>query len=456
WGARSLKRTLHAGPDGAPSDGGGRDGAGRDGAGRDGAGRDGAGRDVKASFMLLWRVTITGRRRGHFSDHAKTLQLREKRCRRSDGAGRHGAGGAARRTVFNAGFGWAALAGLATGWYAITRPLDAICVLAPVAIAWMWDLRRLPARARIIIVGIVMLAGAPLIALQLAFDRAVTGQLLEAPLARYNRVYFNAASFGLQHYDPAFRPPSPVVQIQRVYDYLDQPAEQYFTTFHDALKLSATFRIPLALGSDMPTLLLIVLLPVSIMGLRNGRRWVLWSMAGCYLAGAGCFYIYMPQYALALAPSVIFALALGAAAIEQAWPAMGIARVLLPMLVLGLAVRTICLNDQKIFEPFPGTVSRTNYLALPKLVHKPALVMCRIGEYERVYEEPVYNWDVTWPDDAPIIRAHDLGAARNRALYQYYAKRQPERWVYLFDREKNTVTLLGQVCDLVGPAHHGR
>jgi len=30
--------------------------------------------------MLLWRLTITGRRRGHFSDHAKPLQLCEKRC----------------------------------------------------------------------------------------------------------------------------------------------------------------------------------------------------------------------------------------------------------------------------------------------------------------------------------------------------------------------------------------
>jgi len=31
--------------------------------------------------MLLWRLTMTGRRRGHFSDHAKPLQLCEKRCK---------------------------------------------------------------------------------------------------------------------------------------------------------------------------------------------------------------------------------------------------------------------------------------------------------------------------------------------------------------------------------------
>jgi hypothetical protein len=55
---------------------------------------------------------------------------------------------------------------------------------------------------------------------------------------------------------------------------------------------------------------------------------------------------------------------------------------------------------------------------------------------------------VVWPDDAPIIRAHDLGHA-NRQLYAYYAQRQPNRMVYHFDRTAGRLSPpLGNVADL--------
>jgi len=52
------------------------------------------------------------------------------------------------------------------------------------------------------------------------------------------------------------------------------------------------------------------------------------------------------------------------------------------------------------------------------------------------------------PDDAPIIRAHDLGLDRNRALFDYYAQRQPQRTVYLYDRARRSLVELGNVSDL--------
>jgi hypothetical protein len=60
-----------------------------------------------------------------------------------------------------------------------------------------------------------------------------------------------------------------------------------------------------------------------------------------------------------------------------------------------------------------------------------------------------------WPDDARIIRAHDLGPERNRELFRYYAQRQPQRTVYRFDRMTATLTRLGNVVDLalLPPAH---
>jgi hypothetical protein len=65
--------------------------------------------------------------------------------------------------------------------------------------------------------------------------------------------------------------------------------------------------------------------------------------------------------------------------------------------------------------------------------------------------EPVYNADVAWPDDAPVIRAHDLGV-RNRALFAYYGRVAPDRRVYRYDRIERggepVLTYLGTAGEL--------
>jgi hypothetical protein len=54
---------------------------------------------------------------------------------------------------------------------------------------------------------------------------------------------------------------------------------------------------------------------------------------------------------------------------------------------------------------------------------------------------------VLYPDDAAIIRAHDRGE-ENARLYAYYAQRQPQRIVYLYDLGDDSLTELGNVVDL--------
>jgi hypothetical protein len=77
---------------------------------------------------------------------------------------------------------------------------------------------------------------------------------------------------------------------------------------------------------------------------------------------------------------------------------------------------------------------------LSDLGRKPAVVLFRFDvENGNPHIEPVYNADVAWPDDAPVIRAHDLGPARNRELFEYYARRQPQRAIYLFDLSSATI-----------------
>jgi hypothetical protein len=81
-------------------------------------------------------------------------------------------------------------------------------------------------------------------------------------------------------------------------------------------------------------------------------------------------------------------------------------------------------------------------------VRAPAIILIRYSPQSSFHVEPVYNISTSNPDDARIIRAHDLGPARNAVLFQYYANRQPNRTVYLFDRATASLTSLGNVRDL--------
>jgi hypothetical protein len=84
---------------------------------------------------------------------------------------------------------------------------------------------------------------------------------------------------------------------------------------------------------------------------------------------------------------------------------------------------------------------------LEALPHKPAIVLFRFQRGNIIDMEPVYNADVAWPDNAPVIRAHDRGS-KNSELFAYYAARQPDRWVYLYDRGNDTLVDLGPVTKL--------
>ena len=76
-----------------------------------------------------------------------------------------------------------------------------------------------------------------------------------------------------------------------------------------------------------------------------------------------------------------------------------------------------------------------------------ALVLFHYSRQRPIDQEPVYNSTVAWPDDARIIRAQDLGP-RNRKLYEYYAKIQPDREVFLFDEASRRYIRLGNVAEL--------
>ncbi len=55
--------------------------------------------------------------------------------------------------------------------------------------------------------------------------------------------------------------------------------------------------------------------------------------------------------------------------------------------------------------------------------------------------ECVYNHDVAWPDDARVVRLHDLGSRNARAI-DYYTRIQPDRRFFLLDPLDQSLTPL--------------
>jgi hypothetical protein len=344
---------------------------------------------------------------------------------------------------------WAALGGFCAGFYALTRPLDAICILAPIAVVWLMDLRRVD---RIVAFKSIFAAGlliAPLLGFQLLFNRAITGHVLMAPLDQYNHIYFNARSLGLQTYDPAFRPPNDLVQFKNLYDVIDRPAILRFTTLHDAFCKWVRDPLATSLGASVPSLFIIILLPVSLLGLTDRRQVALWVSGWCMIGGMGFFYIFLQHYTASAASSLLFAIVLAASVLQRIWPKNPVASVFVPVALLALAGRNIAIDQQDFFEPMPGLITRANYREIPQRVEQPALVLFRFGEQELPWEEPVYNWDVLNPDDAPIIRAHDLGPKRDLQLLRYYKNRKPALHVYLYDRVKHRLEPLGTLDHVI-------
>jgi hypothetical protein len=105
-------------------------------------------------------------------------------------------------------------------------------------------------------------------------------------------------------------------------------------------------------------------------------------------------------------------------------------------------------HDQWIDAPLLRDVDRK----LAKLEHTPAVVLFRYDPERMIHEEPVYNVETAWPDDAAVIRAHDLGAERNVELFAYYAARSPGRAVYRYDEKTRELSYLGTVVEMARAA----
>ena len=120
------------------------------------------------------------------------------------------------------------------------------------------------------------------------------------------------------------------------------------------------------------------------------------------------------------------------------------------LLVVGLVATRLPEINRSVHDQIsPTPILHDFQKVVAELPHKPAVVFVKYDRTDRDSwaQEPVYNTDVAWPDDAEVVRAHDLGA-KNGELIAYYAGRAPDRWVYLYDKSARELKLLGKAGEI--------
>jgi hypothetical protein len=162
------------------------------------------------------------------------------------------------------------------------------------------------------------------------------------------------------------------------------------------------------------------------------------------------FYIFwFPQYAVPLIAPMALIAVIGAREIPLTYPR--IANFATVLLTLGILI--ICITDLPELHHgrwdgfFDLPELRQMDEAVASIQSGRAVVLFRYAEGRSTESEPVHNETVLWPDDARVIRAEDLGA-RDVELFRYYAKIQPDRVAYLYDRGPERLIRLGTVADL--------
>jgi hypothetical protein len=353
-----------------------------------------------------------------------------------------------------------AVVAAAMGWALITRPLDALCYVLPIGVAMLLDLREQRHSVRWIrVLGAGALGAVPLLALQGILDIGVAGSLFKTPATLYaDREWPGLNWTGFSTVQPNAEPASSLPEKRDLYDAMYRPAIAAHRP-DNVLKTWFPHRFGVIAVATLPNSLLLIPFMAGVLAmwakrwwvLSNGR-WVLFLTLPLFVAAYAVNPFLLPWYPITVVPAVLLMVMASFRLAERVWPrAAASFSVLSVILPLGLAMGTLPelntkVTDTRVTTPLMHWV----YDELPGKVQRPALVLFTYKRgVDDFNQEPVYNIDVVNIDDAPIIKAHDLGAARNTEIIRYYAERQPNRRVYLCDRATRTLTDLGPAGALI-------
>jgi hypothetical protein len=348
---------------------------------------------------------------------------------------------------------WLIVLGVAAGWAAITRPADALCFAIVLGIVMAMDLRARPWRKWSKTAAWVIVAALPFLLLQLTLNRNITGQWLTTPFARYTDLNYPGA-FGF-HEGQAPLHVSNVPEKQLFYElYAKGVIEEHQLKNLIGIELRGEWLA--ASQAAMPDPFFWLVVPMSILALWDRRLWAVWGMLPTYLivlAGYS-FAAVLPHYVVVVMPAMILLCVLPIRFLTGTFPRR--AAMIRTMIGLGMIALTAAampqlnrlIHDQYFETPEIEVIDRT----LASEVSPPAVVLFHfnrdtlIGGKKITNDpsiEPVFNSSVAWPDDAAIIRAHDLNPDVSAVdkpgdldgpLYAYYAQIDPKRVFYLYDR----------------------
>jgi hypothetical protein len=367
----------------------------------------------------------------------------------------------------NRWWGWALLMGIIAGWAAITRPVDAVVIAAPVGVAVLVALRGQPSARWLSTIALLVTGAAPFLALQVAFDLRVTGHALQTPYTLYLNREQPGATFGFHRFDPNAQPQS-ILPSQRA-DYalsqtyfarhqVDNFWQPWLQTQYPPGYQPRPGYLAMIADTALPARLLLVLVPVGLLGLRGGRRLVLFATLPLFIV----LYVFNPffleHYAIPMIPAVILLVLLGAETITAAWPRHRLVLGSCLTLLIAATAVTSFWEFNRLIDSNSHTDESLDSPLLRKvhdLYGERAVILFRWEPKQNWKAEPVYNSEVAWPDDAEVIRAHDLGP-RDAELIDYYAKIQPERVLFIWDQKRDELRRIGVMADLARQLREGR
>jgi hypothetical protein len=387
---------------------------------------------------------------------------------------------------------WAILVGAFLGLAAITRPVDALCYGIPIGLAVLFDSQKQihhsesqrgaegqthrqfrfffssfrglhcgPLRISAVkpfwfrpgITVLLIVAGAfPFLCFQLVLDRGITGRWLTTPFDFYAQRDYPDTSYGFHPYRPDAKPVSVIQQKQALYQLVYKPQieqHRWSKVFDDFYKRRG--RQMLSQQTAVPYPLLVTLCPLCVLRL-NRTRWVLLVTFPLLVVFYAAYVFFMPHYVMTFAPALILSMLMGAEAIAiAAGKYQRFVTLSLTLFIAGNAIAGLPNFTGADHDIFSTDLLAAVNQQIATLPHRPAVVLFKFDPTRvngKLDEEPVYNADVAWPDDAVVIRAHDLGA-RNHEIFEYYAQRQPDRFFYRFDEASGRMVPLGYAKTLI-------
>jgi hypothetical protein len=368
------------------------------------------------------------------------------------------------------GTGWLILLGAASGWAAITRPADGVCFAAVLGIAMLMDLWRASLRTWITTAVLLPLAASPFFLIQLRFNHDVTGHWLHTPFTYYTDRNYPGAAYGFHSTPATTQHVSDIPQKQFLYqDFAaGNIARHHLGNLLDVFILQRAQTVD---WSGVPDPFFWGIIPLSVFAIWDRRFWAIWGVLPMFLLVYSGYPFLLGYYIIMTFAATILMTVLPIRFFSDVFPRQaGFFRAMLSLAILALAVVNFPQTNRIVHDQYFETPELERIDAtLPRDVPTPAVVLFHYNlnamiDGRRVtdnpHEEPVFNIDVIWPDDAPIIRAQDLNADvaavgrpgdSDRALYEYYLRTDPRRVFYLYDRRggDGRLTRLGTAAEMV-------